>query len=398
MSNNTSEFLIMFDLLAQAVLGKRADAEEMLSHPVEISHALYSMAQKHDLAHLVAHAVEGLDIPECEVLTKLRNAKMRAIYRYARMDYDYEQICQTLEAAEIPFIPLKGSILRQYYPEAWMRTSCDIDVLVHEADLDMATQALVSQGWRAEQKRNYHDLSLYSPNNTHLELHFQLAENMENIDPVLKRVWEYSVLVEGKRYTYRQSNAFFLFHHLAHMSYHFVAGGCGIRPFLDLWIMKDRMEWEENSFRALLKEARLEQFYESVLELMNVWFDDQLHSLRTQKMEEYIFNGGTYGNLSNKVLLAQARAGSGAKNTWQRVFQPYDQLCMQYPVLKKHRYLTPLFQVVRWFRVLMTGRFRHSVRELKLNQSNSVDQVEEAKKFLADIGLAGIRRSTQVQD
>ena len=389
---------ILFALLRLAIYNKAINGNIKAACTPEGLEAVYTLAKKHDLTHLAANALEGMDLPEGETLSKFKTAKMRAIYRYARMDYDYEQLCQTLEAAEIPFIPLKGSILRQYYPEPWMRTSCDIDVLVHEADLDMAVQALVSQGWRAEKKRNYHDLSLYSPNNTHLELHFQLAENMENIDPVLKRVWEHSAPVEGKQYAHRQSNAFFLFHHLAHMSYHFVAGGCGIRPFLDLWIMNNRMEWEESTFRSLLKESRLEQFCESVWMLMNVWFDDQPHTLRTQKMEEYILSGGTYGNLSNKVLLAQARAGSGAKNTWQRIFQPYDQLCMQYPILKKHRYLTPLFQIVRWFRVLTTGRFRHSVQELKLNQSNSSDQVEDAKAFLADVGLAGIRRSTQVQD
>ena len=31
--------------------------------------------------------------------------------------------CAVLEEAKIPYIPLKGTVLRDYYPEAWMRTS-----------------------------------------------------------------------------------------------------------------------------------------------------------------------------------------------------------------------------------------------------------------------------------
>ena len=35
-----------------------------------------------------------------------------------------------IKKVQIPFLPLKGSVIRQYYPEPWMRTSCDIDILV----------------------------------------------------------------------------------------------------------------------------------------------------------------------------------------------------------------------------------------------------------------------------
>lgn len=398
MSNHTSEILILFDLLTRAVSGGESHGESLLSHPAEIWDALYSMVQKHDLAHLVGHMLEKQDLPSREALSKFRSAKMRAIYRYARMSYEYEQICQTLESAQIPFVPLKGSVLRDYYPEPWMRTSCDIDVLVHEEDLSRAADALTACGWRVDEMRVIHDISLHSASGIHLELHFSLTENMDNIDPLLKRVWDYCSLVPGKQYEYRQSKEYFLFHHLAHMSYHFVAGGCGIRPVLDLWILERMMSFDENALRELLREARLETFYESVSELVKVWFENAPHNARTAKMEAYILNGGTYGSLANRVLVEQARAGSGTKNTWQRIFQPYDQLCSYYPILKKYKFLTPVFQVVRWFRVLMTGRFRHSVQELKINRSNSVDQVEEAKKFLTDIGLTGIHRSTRTQD
>lgn len=35
-------------------------------------------------------------------------------------------------------------------------------------------------------------------------------------------------------YEYQERPEFFAYHHLAHMKYHFVHGGCGIRTFLDL--------------------------------------------------------------------------------------------------------------------------------------------------------------------
>ena len=67
---------------------------------------------------------------------------MTAVYRYERINYELNCLTEALNQAEMPFIPLKGSILRQYYPEPWMRTSCDIDILVREEDIDAATQAI----------------------------------------------------------------------------------------------------------------------------------------------------------------------------------------------------------------------------------------------------------------
>lgn len=60
-----------------------------------------------------------------------------------KINHEYNRICDALESVEISFLPLKGSVLRQYYPEPWMRTSCDIDILVHENDLEKTTEYLV---------------------------------------------------------------------------------------------------------------------------------------------------------------------------------------------------------------------------------------------------------------
>ena len=41
---------------------------------------------------------------------------------------------------------------------------------------------------------------------------------------------------------HRMTNEFFLFHCVAHMAYHFVlGGGCGIRPMIDLYVMKQKL-------------------------------------------------------------------------------------------------------------------------------------------------------------
>ena len=84
------------------------------------------MSAKHDVIHLLA-----LGLKQNELISKenseIEKYILKAVFRYERLRYEYNNLCDALEKAQIPFIPLKGSVIRKYYPEAWMRTSCDID-------------------------------------------------------------------------------------------------------------------------------------------------------------------------------------------------------------------------------------------------------------------------------
>lgn len=140
-----------------------------------------------------------------------------------------------------------------------MRTSCDIDILIYEEDLEVAINSLETKGYRCGE-RNYHDVSLYSPSKIHLELHFNIQENMDNLDAVLKDAWEYAVPTNTSQYAF--SKEFFAFHIFAHMAYHFVSGGCGIRSLLDIWVLKHKMGisyslqkhcWRKQAYTDLLQ-------------------------------------------------------------------------------------------------------------------------------------------------
>ena len=107
------------------------------------------------------------------------------------MEYEKEQIAEQLDQAQIPYIFLKGTRLRSLYPEAWMRTRSDIDVLVHEEDLEKASYFLTKNlGYRYESK-THHDIALFSETNIMIELHFSLNEDVQKIDHVLDQVWKF---------------------------------------------------------------------------------------------------------------------------------------------------------------------------------------------------------------
>lgn len=350
---------------------------------------LYNLSKAHDLAHIVGSALKKNGImPEGDIGKKFEKQTFMAVLRYERLNYEYEQICATLEKNKIVYVPLKGSVIRSYYPEAWMRTSCDIDILVREEDLDSAAEAICKElGYTSEQEKYYHDLSLYSNSGIHLELHFSILEHTECIDKLLSRVWEYCCAVEDGRYKYLQTNEYLIFHQIAHMLYHFLKGGCGIKPFVDIYLLFDKLEYDDEKLKVYCDECGISKFYLEVKKLANVWFDSDEHTDLTRQMEEYVFTGGVYGNAVNHASVGQAQKGGKLRHIASIVWLPYNTLVLKYPSLERRKWLTWAYQIRRWFRIFFCGGIKRCVNTLKVNQSVSSEKIDRTNDMLGSLGI-----------
>ena len=378
----------MFALLRSAIRGTTLADEEREAYSREQLSELVEMAQRHDVVHLLALGLKqnALLTPEDRDITK---RILEAVYRYERLNYEYTQVCSALEAAQIPFIPLKGSVLRKYYPEAWMRTSCDIDVLVHGEDLNAAISCLTSHLQYVEKERTPHDVSLITPRGNCVELHFDLVEEgrANNAINVLSSAWENVSLRENSGYWYEMTDAFFYFYHIAHMAKHFETGGCGIRPFIDLWLL-DRIDEADRKERdKVLEEGGLLKFANTARKLSNVWFDAETVDELLMQTQNFILHGGVYGSTDNRVALQQKKKGGQFGYLLSRVFIPYTKLKRYYPILEKHRWLTPVMQIRRWFMLLDPNVAQMAKSEMAVNRSIQKSTADTMNSFLDEIGL-----------
>lgn len=364
---------------------------------------VYKLSKAHDVAHLVGDALnksgvfESLpaDIQESEraaiakVKEKFDEQIFTAVYRYENINYESERLKETLEEAEIPYIPLKGAVIRKYYPEPWMRTSCDIDILVREEDLKRAKKAISEKLGYAFEGRHYHDISMFSQSGVHLELHFHLKETIAGIDTVLMRAWEFSVPKGGKKYEHEFSNEFLAFQLTAHNSYHFQRGGCGIRPFIDFQVMENSGEfaYDEEKLNELLCAGGIYKFYFETKALAAVWFGGAAHTELTKKIETYVLDGGVYGSTKNSLAMQQTKKKGKFGYAMSRIFLPYDTLKNYYPALQKHKWLLPFYEVKRWFEIAFSPRLKKGINELSENNKVTQEEREKMKNLLDDLEL-----------
>ncbi len=316
---------------------------------------VHELLKRHDLAHILG--VVLLKNPENrEKYKELAKAQFVAVMRYEKGKYAKEQIYNLFEESAIPFMPLKGAVLCNYYHEPWHRTSCDIDILVSEENLEKATKILVEKLSFEYKGKSEHDVSIYSPSGVHLELHYDFHE--ENIS--IEDGWNSASPVEGKKYHYALTPEAFILHHVAHTAKHFKYGGCGIRFFIDLWILLHNMPHDKEKLNSLIEEKGLKSFFENAVHLTEVWFDDGQPDAMTEKMADYILQSGIYGNNENRVIIDNVKIKSNFKYALSRIFQEYDVLKARYPILKKHRWLMPFCQVGRWFALLRSGKIKNA--------------------------------------
>ncbi|MBQ2733598.1 MAG: nucleotidyltransferase family protein [Clostridia bacterium] len=376
---------IFFTVLRSAVCGyKLTDAEREAVRGAD-AERLAKLAAVHDLSHLLAYGLDKNGLADAES----KNEIFKSAFRCEQLNYELDSLCAALEKASIPFIPLKGSVIRKYYPEPWMRNSCDIDVLVHESDLQRAIGLLTDDLGYKEGGRWTHDVSLYSPSGVHVELHFDLVEDRyaNEAHSVLSDIWSYTVPEDGAVYRLAMSDAAFYFYHIAHMAKHFENGGCGIRPFLDLWILENRIEHDRAERDALLEKGGLLKFTENCRKLSAYWFDCAEASGLTLQMAEYILRGGVYGSMENGYAAKQSKRGGRFGYVISRLFPPLSAMHPRFPVLKKCPLLLPVFWVYRVVIMISSGRMNRTAKELKLASSVSDDTASTAKEFIESIGL-----------
>ena len=382
---NTKDLFL--SLLKSAIKGEDVSNEAKESLESGNIATLFKVAKAHDMAHIVSYVLKDMEKSDLQEWKALKKEEQKAIARYKMMEAEIKEISTAFENAGIDYMLLKGAVVRQVYPLPWMRTSCDIDILVHTENLEKAVNTLVENcAYSTDGKKTYHDVSLFSPFGMHLELHHNIKENTDKYDELLTQVWEFSQKESENGHRYVQTNEFLMFHLIAHCAYHFVGGGCGLRSVLDIWLLSKNLNLDKAQLDLFLEKTELTKFYSAILELGETWFgEEQSEKEEIKSMELYILLGGVYGTKEQGMVSKQIKKGGKFKYIWSRIFMPYRDLAILYPVIKKHKLLTPFCQIARWFKAIFNRK--KIAKEVKIASSVNQDQVDATKKLLESLDL-----------
>ena len=384
---NSELYDLFLTLIRQEMRVNSNDCIKDITISEQQAKELIKFSRKHSLDHLIISALlkNGLLNKQSDFAKKAEQSLFRTVITDERKNYDIINISKLFEKNNIDFILLKGSVMRNYYPERWMRSSCDIDVLVR--DIGSAERILAENGYIKLQEGS-HDVLFISTAKIGVELHFRLIETDDRVSAVLSRVWDTATPEADTKHSYLMSNEMFRFYHIAHMSKHFLFGGCGIRFFIDLWLLMQNQEINSREYEQMLAEAGLLAFAQHCESLARIWMAGEEPQGALAEMAEFILNGGVFGATNNAVLIYRTKYSNKVTFILYRIFMPYRLMRLKYPILEKTPVLLPFYWVRRWFEFLFAKKKRENAKnETRLSGYADGESIYRMKNLLSFLEL-----------
>lgn len=341
---------------------------------------LYRFCKFHTVNAVVAMALEQVwkeNPADDEIMKKWRQARDKAIRKNILLNAERERILAHLESSGCWYMPLKGSLMQFEYPQFGMRQMSDNDILVDPELSAQIRDFMVENGYDCVQfLQGHHDEYNRKPV-YNFEIHRALFKKEEapELAEYFADIHERSEKDENNRFGYHLTWSDFYIYMTGHAYNHFQESGIGIRYLMDMYVFHKNhaqdldaayVERELQKLGALEFEQRSKYLAHrlfSAPENISALTDEELGAL-----DVYFSSGafGTEAQLLQKKLEKNVGEGGSSRTGYflRRMFPPVELLGVMYPVVKKHKWLTPFVWIYRLFRTVLSRPGR-MLREAK---------------------------------
>ena len=359
----TSEQLLY--LMACALQGVSAQEEILTDADLK---QLLIMARKHSVASMVCMALEKTAVfANADEATKKQwiDAKNKAIRKNMLLDAERKTISHELETQGIWYMPLKGSILKDWYQKPGMREMADNDILFDPSGREQVREIFQNRGYKTVSfRKGNHDVYEKAPI-YNFEMHVSLFHGTDKeLTEQYENVKERLLPVDGTAYQFAFTPEDFYVFVLAHAHKHYSHSGTGIRTLADIYVMNrhlggimDRDEVEQKLTQLGIAEYEqhsrvlAEKLFSAVRPLAETELTEN-----EKEMLLYYCDATTYGTVDNRVnnRLHELQENSENIKLWTKVkyccvrLFPGREFCkFAYPFVYKHPWTLPFFWVWR---------------------------------------------------
>lgn len=348
---------------------------------------LYEFGRSHGVENMLYVGLRDLkiDVPET-ILHKFYYSYLMSIKIDTLQTMELEKIGKAFEDAGIDYIPLKGSVVKFFYPMPNYRKSGDVDVLIRREDEENARKVLTEQldYVLAEIAKNYEVHASYeNKSHIHVELHRQVLRSSNRAYKTFKNVWEHANPIENKKHRYRMCPEFLYTHQLAHLCHHIYRGGAGIRMLMDFYVLKNNLKIDYSALNRILKKSNLSEINNYVDKIIDKWFGDAAEiDDETEVLINVILSGGSFGTSEmGEKMHDSTTFFLKIRQLCKRFFLPADKLVSVRPDYAAGKKSKALIHLMRYKSILLHSRSKvvETTKEILKN-----DKRDDTLKKIAD--------------
>ncbi len=330
---------------------------------------LYQVAQKHMMTVLVAYVLESVGIFN----RKFVQARGKAVRKVVVMEIDKDLLFERLEQEGIWYMPVKGIIIKDFYPSVGMRQMADYDILFNETYADKVKEIMEDLGFTCQNfGRADHDIYYKQPV-SNFEMHRVLFDetSQKEIYDYYRDIKKRFIKNEGSEYGYHFSNEDWYIYMIAHEYKHYQLSGTGFRSLLDTYIFWQKLGNDLNTdyIATEIKKLNLSDFERKNKELAFHLFGKGELTESDKEMMEYVMFSGTYGSMWNNLKNSVNKYGGGTQGKrrfWLRkIFLPMAEIKVLHPFYYRHKVMLPILPFYRIGRAFTVNR-KKTMKKIKL--------------------------------
>ncbi|MBU1145846.1 MAG: nucleotidyltransferase family protein [Firmicutes bacterium] len=365
---------------------------------------LYQMAKINGLSGTIFHSIDPTLI-EHDVFHLFQMDYFEYQARDVRQLKAIQEVDEIFNLSNIEHIFLKGSFLKGIYPDTYMRSMGDIDILVRKDKMNEVHQVLNSSGYFNWANSTNHDCFV-KDKDIFLEIHPQLDTDFDDkYDGLFLDIWSNAKCTSKHRFEFKSEFmlAYLMYHNAKHLS----SSGIGLRNILDigLFCMKFQDTMNAEILEKLLRDNHLFKLFQNFIWFNNAYFGFVIFSLFLtnfeqdsvflEKITDFILTSGVHGKGEDhnpfvcgisKSSLKVDSIQKGRKTFILKTLFPSKHLMQgTYHYLKKYPWLLPFSWIQRGCKLLFK-KTKSSIKKIK-NLRVHKDTLMNTKELYDQLGL-----------
>ena len=327
---------------------------------------VYQLAKKHMIASAIYMLLEQanfLSYMDEKLIAKFQMYTDAVIRKNILMNVERKNILGRFESEGIWYMPLKGCIIADYYPDFGMREMADNDIFFDAAYQERIRDIMLERGYQVNlYKESNHDVYSKEP-----AYNFEMHKDLMN-----------KYLYPKWHFTNEDFYIFFIVHAYKHYEF---GGGTGVRTLVDAYILNKRFAYEKTYIRQELKKLGIYKFEKEFAGLADKIFrqpdaiyeiDKHGHlSIEEREMIDYVIGAGVFGTSNNAMRNQLVRDGESERIHFltriryilHRIYPKGQGYPERYPFFYKHVWAYVFLPV---YRLALRGNIKRFIREAKL--------------------------------
>ncbi len=299
---------------------------------------LYGAADRHLLTGIVGYALEAAGVTDYA----FTQAKGKAIRKIVLFDVERGAVLAELEKAGIWYMPLKGCVLKDYYPKIGMRQMSDNDILYDVTRREEMCSIMEGLGFTSTGRGNCDDHYAKAPV-CNFEMHHSLFSPYtdEAVFAYYRHIRDKMRKDEGSVWGFHLPPEDFYIYMITHEYKHYSGGGTGLRSLLDTYVYLHKASLDMAYVNGEMEKLGIADFEEANRSLALHLFDGEALTESEQEMLEEILSSGTYGTMRNRIQNQIKKKGRWGYFL-SRLTLPGSLMHISYPILDRVPALYPL--------------------------------------------------------